>query len=128
MLCREMRPIHMHQDSIVYAMGRMSPGLFLIKSGIVGAFIVSEPKQLNERPPLAQAPNLNRGSSKSGSPAPAPKPASSPYVVNPELKAVPELEPTPQDPEVVDDVLLSGRLGFLIGDLLILDKTSSLYG
>ena len=97
MLCREMRPIHMHQDSIVYAMGRMSPGLFLIKSGIVGAFIVSEPKQLNERPPLAQAPNLNRGSSKSGSPAPAPKPASSPYVVNPELKAVPELEPTPQD-------------------------------
>jgi hypothetical protein len=45
LLCREMRPMHMHQDRTVYEAGRMSPGLFMIKNGVVGAFLILNKNQ-----------------------------------------------------------------------------------
>ena len=38
LLCREMRPMHMQQDSIIYKPDRMSPGLIMVKGGIAAAF------------------------------------------------------------------------------------------
>jgi len=80
MLCREMRPIHMHQDSIVYEAGRISPGLFMLKSGIVGGFVllnnVEQTSQTNtdeknlEMQVLHQS---DKGSTKKGTPAKAAK-------------------------------------------------------
>lgn len=39
MLCREMQPVRVQADTVLYTAGRGSPGMYMVRSGVIGAYL-----------------------------------------------------------------------------------------
>ena len=65
LLCREMKPVRVQPDTVLYVAGRGSAGLYMVQTGVVGAFLSTteedngEVSLVQEKPPRQQPPAVD---------------------------------------------------------------------